>query len=279
MLSDETKRKISESCKGRIPWNKNKPHSVETRAKISALAKARLENRECHPFYGRHHSEETKQKISQQKKHFYSTHPNPFAGHQHTLETKEKIRLKALGRLGYNEGRRLPEQTRRKLSLALSGKHRSEESRLKQSNTYKRMWRNPDYRHRMENLIFKSIRGKGHSQETRQKISKKLKERLTDSMKNPNWRGGLSFEPYPSEFNNALKESIRERDNYICQKCGVPECECLTKLHIHHIDYDKSNCLPSNLVSLCHKCNSQVNTNRESWQKFFESRDRAKIAI
>lgn len=279
MLPDETKRKISESCKGRIPWNKNVPHSAETRAKISALAKARLKNRECHPFYGRQHSEETKQKMSELKKRFYCTHPNPFQGHHHTLETIEKIRQKSLGRPGCNKGHSLSEETKKKLSLALSGKHRSEESKSKQSKTYMEMWQNPDYRHRMENLIFKSIRGKGHSQETRQKISKKMKERLTDPTKHPNWRGGLSFEPYPSEFNNALKESIRERDNYICQKCGIPECECLTKLHIHHIDYDKSNCLPSNLVSLCHKCNSEVNENRESWQKFFESRDKAQVSV
>jgi hypothetical protein len=27
------------------------------------------------------------------------------------------------------------------------------------------------------------------------------------------WKGGISFEPYTPEFNNQLKESVRERDN------------------------------------------------------------------
>lgn len=157
MVSNETKRRISESLKGRIAWNKGKPHSAETRAKISAKAKIRFQNSESHPFYGRHHSEETKQKISEQKKHYYSTHPNPFLGHYHTLETKEKIRQKALGRPSLNKGRPKSEETKRKLSLALLGNPRSEASRLKQSKTYKLLWANSEYRERIGKLISEGI--------------------------------------------------------------------------------------------------------------------------
>ena len=31
---------------------------------------------------------------------------------------------------------------------------------------------------------------------------------------NPNWRGGLSKNPYPSEFNKKLKLKIKRRDNF-----------------------------------------------------------------
>jgi hypothetical protein len=74
---------------------------------------------------------------------------------------------------------------------------------------------------------------------------------------NPNWQGGLSFEPYPEEFNDHLKELIRERDGRVCQFCGDGESK--RKMDVHHIDYDKSNCSPSNLISLCRVCNTRAN--------------------
>ena len=85
------------------------------------------------------------------------------------------------------------------------------------------------------------------------------------------WIDGRSFEPYPPNFNRQLKDRIRVRDNFICQKCGVPELECNQRLTIHHIDYDKKNCEESNLISLCNSCNSKVNTNREYWKGYFKN--------
>ena len=84
------------------------------------------------------------------------------------------------------------------------------------------------------------------------------------------WIDGRSYEPYPITFNSQLKDRIRVRDNFICQKCGVPELECSKKLHIHHIDYNKKNCAESNLISLCQSCNSKVNANREHWTNYFQ---------
>jgi len=89
---------------------------------------------------------------------------------------------------------------------------------------------------------------------------------------NPNWQGGLSFEPYPITFNNQLKDKIRARDNFICQLCGVPELECNRRLTCHHIDYDKKNCKENNLLSLCCGCNTKVNTRRRYWINYFQER-------
>jgi len=89
---------------------------------------------------------------------------------------------------------------------------------------------------------------------------------------NPNWQGGISFEPYSSEFNSELKEQIRKRDNYICQKCGKKQDSFIgffKRLTIHHIDYDKDNNKENNLISLCNRCNSEVNAIRGYWKKFF----------
>jgi len=85
-----------------------------------------------------------------------------------------------------------------------------------------------------------------------------------------NWQGGLSFEAYPVEFNNKLKNTIRRRDGYTCQICNtIPKNEHLA---VHHIDYNKKNNLPNNLVSLCRKCHTATNFKRDEWQLFFKKR-------
>jgi len=68
---------------------------------------------------------------------------------------------------------------------------------------------------------------------------------------------------YPQKFNNKLKESIRKRDNYTCQKCHKKG------IHVHHIDYNRKNCQDYNLITLCLKCNIKVNANRDYWYAYF----------
>ena len=102
----------------------------------------------------------------------------------------------------------------------------------------------------------KAYIGRHHTEKTREKMREVAKRRRGN--KNGNWIDGRSFEPYTSEFNNQLKELIRLRDGYKCQKCGCPELECNRKLDVHHIDYNKKNCLPENLITLCKKCNIPV---------------------
>jgi endogenous inhibitor of DNA gyrase (YacG/DUF329 family) len=80
------------------------------------------------------------------------------------------------------------------------------------------------------------------------------------------WLGGISFEPYSAEFNKPLKEYIKERDNYICQVCRITN----KALSVHHIDYNKTNCDESNLISLCSNCHSKTNHNREYWTNYLK---------
>lgn len=84
------------------------------------------------------------------------------------------------------------------------------------------------------------------------------------------WLGGIGKEPYPFEFDDKLKELIRERDSYTCQLCGKKQEDHYRKLDIHHIDYDKDNLNPNNLVTLCQSCHSSTNVNRKQWQDGFE---------
>ena len=63
------------------------------------------------------------------------------------------------------------------------------------------------------------------------------------------------------EYKNWLKY---ERDG---GKCQNPQCNGKhTKLHLHHINYDKKDCRPINLITVCISCNSKANYNRE-WHK------------
>ena len=82
------------------------------------------------------------------------------------------------------------------------------------------------------------------------------------------WLGGISFEPYSPEFNKWLKEQIRQRDNFTCQLCGLIQSG--RKHPVHHIDYNKKNSIPNNLITLCKKCHAKTNSKREYWINFFQ---------
>ena len=80
--------------------------------------------------------------------------------------------------------------------------------------------------------------------------------------KNPNWKGGISFEKYPKAFKD-IRESIRARDKHECQICNSQKNT--ERLCVHHIDYNKKNICPNNLISLCRSCHVKTNTKREYW--------------
>lgn len=89
--------------------------------------------------------------------------------------------------------------------------------------------------------------------------------------KHYNWQGGKSFEVYPIDWNDTLKRAIRERDKYRCQICG--EAQGDTAHHVHHIDYNKKNCNPKNLITLCVKCHRKTGDNRDTWIVFFGNKE------
>ena len=90
------------------------------------------------------------------------------------------------------------------------------------------------------------------------------KERMNGS-NHPNWQGGTSKLPYPFEWTDELRTQIKDRDGDKCM-----ECDTTKNLTVHHIDYDKSNCNPLNLITLCNTCNPRANFNRSYWQPRYE---------
>jgi len=146
-------------------------------------------------------------------------------------EVKAKI-------MGENNPVKRPE-VREKLSRSIKEAMKRPEVREKYREIAKNQWKDPEFRERMS------------------------------GENNPNWKGGISTEPYCSIFKMPLKERIREKYGRKCFLCGVKENG--KRLCIHHIDYNKKHCTPDNLIPLCVSCNSKVNFNREFWQNYFSS--------
>lgn len=90
--------------------------------------------------------------------------------------------------------------------------------------------------------------------------------------KNPAWKGGISFEPYSTDFVGTLKRKIRVRDGHACSICRTQQEQLPRALDIHHIDYDKKNTAESNLVALCQSCHAKTNYRRQEWIDFFAAR-------
>lgn len=81
------------------------------------------------------------------------------------------------------------------------------------------------------------------------------------------WKGGISSLLYTIDWTRTLRISIRERDKYTCQVCGEKQGD--KAYDVHHIDYDKKNCDPKNLITLCHHCHMKTNSKRDYWINYF----------
>ncbi len=198
-------------------------------------------------------------------------------------ETLRKRSIALSGENNPNFGKHPSEETTRKRRVAKLGeknlkywlgKHRARETVCKVKNTWRQKYANgytsprKGILHTVESIRKMSLAkvGKVVSKETREKMGLSH-----EGEKSHFWKGGISFEPYPLGWNKTFKEQIRYRDGYRCQLCGVPEIECIKKLHVHHKDYVKKNIEPSNLISLCNSCHVKTNCNREYWIRYFKT--------
>ena len=69
------------------------------------------------PFYGKHHSDTTKNKISNSLIGKMAGENNPMYGHVWTEEEKEKQRLSHIGQKSWNKGIPMSEEAKNKLSI------------------------------------------------------------------------------------------------------------------------------------------------------------------
>lgn len=163
------------------------------------------------------------------------------------------------------------------VSKSLQGKKKSDEHRRKNSESHKGKKQSIETRQKRSD----SMKGKGPwnkgkhlSEEHKQKIKQ---NRPDFSGKNnpmygksrelsPVWQGGKSEEEYGSEWTKELKSFIKQRDLNICQ---TPNCFNNKRLCIHHIDYNKKNNDPNNLITLCRSCHTKTNYNRNYYQNYY----------
>ena len=104
------------------------------------------------------------------------------------------------------------------------------------------------------------------------KLGLRCKPKFRTGELHPNWNGGTSYHPlYPWKFVQKRK-IILARDGNKCILCQKTKNSMRYKrdLSVHHIDYDKNNCVDSNLVSLCHFCHGKTNYNRTKWITVFQ---------
>jgi len=228
------KKRMSDSHKGQIAWNKGiegstpgwpkgKPRPIESRRKMAASQKGN-QNALGHVV-----SEEARKAIS------YANKGNQTQlGRKHTEEARQKMSKANIGRAVWNKGRPWSEDTREKLSKSHIGQEPWNKGKSDVYSEY--------------TLLVMSEAKRGN--------------------KSPGWKGGISFEPYCEKFNEALKESVRIKFNRTCYLCPTTESETTKKLSIHHNDYNKmQGCgkRPWNLIPLCAKCHPKTNHNRWYW--------------
>ena len=208
-----------------------------------------------HHFYGKHRTEEVKEKISKK----LTGVPLPKEQVQKGIDTRK--RLFSEGKLKvWNDGLDTEEINKHyknnqgpntgKILGPLSEKHKKS---ISLGNT-----------------------GKKRTEQMKKDFSESLiKSGARALEKNSNWQDGKSFEIYPREFNKSFKEAIKIRDGFLCLKCGMREedMKIILKvgLDIHHINYDKKLNIKENACCLCRRCHGETNFNRPSWSKFFQS--------
>ncbi len=175
-------------------------------------------------------------------------------GHKLSEETKGK--LSETAKKGYENGRINP----------MLGKYHRKSSKELMSITRKGLFREGKLKPRpltireKENIRKRMIEDNPmYNSETRKKVGQtKIRRGTSAGENNPAWRGGISFKPYGLAFNNQLKEQIRIRDNHQCQQCHILQSDSKQQLCVHHIDFNKQNNIPDNLMSLCRSCHGKL---------------------
>lgn len=204
------------------------PLSEEHKKRLSDAKKGKPS-----PHRGFHHAEESKKHMSEGSKHL-----KPWLGKHLSEEHKQKISKTLTGRPGWTP----TEEQRKKMSDRTKG----------------RVMRPPGYRHSPETIqkIRETHIGVHPSEETKQKLAEYRGERAS------NWRGGLSFGAYCKNFNDKLKEEVREAFGRKCFLCGISENGY--KLHVHHCDYNKGQGCGQRwcLIPLCRSCHGKTTIHR-----------------
>lgn len=219
-----------------------------------------------------------------------------IVGWKHTEETKEKIRQGNLGKV-------ISEETRAKMKKPKSEEHKAKlrkpkteehKAKLKEANKGQIPWnkglkgsqvawnkgipRTEEVKEKIRiahtgkvlSLEHRQAIGKGNEGGKRSEETRLQMSLAASGERSSQWKGGIAYEPYCVIWGDKdYKQSIKDRDNNECQNTGCWKVS--DKLVGHHIDYDKKNCHPWNIITICDSCNSRANNDREQWIKFYQN--------
>lgn len=109
-------------------------------------------------------------------------------------------------------------------------------------------------------------------------IPKYIRGHIAKGRGNPNWKGGISYEPYCDKFTEELKQQIRDQYANCDFISGLPDYICnvlngrVWKLDVHHIDYNKTQgCggVKWKLIPLSRRNHGKTNGNVQFWRRLF----------
>jgi hypothetical protein len=251
--SEEAKQNMRKpkSVKGHIPWNKGSTgtkRSEEFCKKMSELAKIREQKKKEDGFTVK---QETKDKISKKLKGRKIPKEKQRKNYKPTQETKDKTSKTLMGHSVSEEtiekmkNREYSEETRKKMSEKQKGRKHTEEHNLK---------------------IGKALKGRKQTAEHTRKVREaNIGNPKLSGTNSPWYIDGKGEYPYPKDFTN-IRNSILKRDNHTCQHCEAKAIE------VHHIDRDKTNNDPMNLVSVCKSSHTlaHIPKQRSYWKLYYE---------
>ena len=199
---------------------------------------------------------------------------SPFRGKHHTEETKNKLRLQHLGMKASKQTKKKMSKLHKGLLLGekspMWGKHLSAETKekLRQSSLGRK--------HRPESIekIRKANTGKKRTDEMKKRISL-AKMGINTGKNHPNWKGGITLlytSIRTSTTYNLWRKAVFIKDHFQCQDCGKISSPDMNAHHLHPFiklmrDYDirsvgqaiKTEELwdINNGITLCYKCHKK----------------------
>jgi len=157
----------------------------------------------------------------------------------------------------------------KKMSKVHIGYRHSAKTKIKMSESHSGLIMSPATKAK----IGRANRGRELSSQTKAKISESQLKRFENpdvrkkyiGVNSPKWKGGITYKRKPPELNFAYIQSIRRRDNFTCQLCGDTNKGKHRRLETHHIDYNRQNSHPDNLITSCKSCHWATRYVKKVW--------------